>query len=457
MPTLIAETFLHGLTKLTADEQTAVKAAVWDFQLQPDLPSFQLHRVEGHDDGMWSARVDRDVRLILHKRGDTTVLCYVDHHDAAYAWAGRRRLDVHETTGAAQFVVIDERTQEVVRRVAKVVLDDDAATPERPFAHLDDAALLAYGVPRTWLRRVRDATLDEFLGEIGDALPNEAQEYLLQVADGETPEPPARSRDPFTHPDARRRFYLLDEDDQALRNALAAPWAAWQLFLHPTQRAAVEAHHAGPARVTGGPGTGKSVVAVHRAAHLARAGGHVLLTSFSRNLAERLASDADRLLGGAPDVRARIDAVHLHHWAVERWKAHHGTAPTMAKAPELEEVLAQATHRAPPRDFTPAFVAAEWDGVVDPYGIHTWDEYADVDRVARATPLHRAQREQLWPALARVRELLASRRTPHLVRPLLGGHGVARRDRRTPLPARGRRRGPRLRTRRAAAAALDRP
>jgi hypothetical protein len=76
---------------------------------------------------MWSARVDRDVRLILHKRGDTTVLCYVDHHDAAYAWAGRRRLDVHETTGAAQIVVVDERTEEVVKRVPRVIVGDDAA------------------------------------------------------------------------------------------------------------------------------------------------------------------------------------------------------------------------------------------------------------------------------------------------------------------------------------------
>ena len=182
-----------------------------------------------------------------------TVLCYVDHHDAAYAWAGRRRLDVHDTTGAAQIVVIDERTEEVVKRVPRVVIDEGDPAPERPFARLDDAALLAYGVPRAWLRRVRAATLDEFLDDIGDALPNEAQEYLLGVADGETPEVPARSRDPFTHPDARRRFYLLDEADQALRNALAAPWATWQLFLHPTQRAAVEAHQAGPARVTGGP------------------------------------------------------------------------------------------------------------------------------------------------------------------------------------------------------------
>ena len=410
MPSFIADTFLTAMSTLTSDERAAVATAVFDLLARPDHPSLQLHRVQGPDEDMWSARVSRDLRLILNKRGDATVVCHVDHHDGAYAWARRRRLEAHETTGAAQFVVIDERTEEVVKQVARVVVEDDVK-PERPFAHLDDAALLAFGVPRGWLAAVRHATLDAFLGSVGADLPSEAQELLLRVATGETPdvpEPPTRGRDPFTHPDARRRFYLLDEHDQAIRQALAEPWDAWRLFLHPTQRSAVEADHAGPSRVTGGPGTGKSVVAVHRAAHLARAGGRVLLTSFSRTLAERLAHDVDRLLAGDPETRGRIDVVHLHQLAVERWKAHHGAPPRVVKGDELQSIVEQAITETQPADFTAAFVAAEWDGVVDPYGIHTWTEYADVDRVARGTPLNNAQRQTLWPTLARVRALLTA-------------------------------------------------
>jgi len=404
MPAFIADTFMHGLAKLTTDEQTAVKAAVFDFQLRPDQPGFQYHRVQGSPDA-WSARVSRDIRMIVYQHDDTRVLAYVDHHDPAYAWARRRRLDVHERTGAAQFVVIDERVETVTRRIEQAAdaSDEDA---QRPFAHLDDAALLAYGVPRASLALVRGASLEAFLDVVGDTLPDEAQEYLLRVADGETPEVRERARDPFTNPDARRRFYLIDEHDHALRTALAAPWATWQLFLHPSQRHAVEAHYDGPARVTGGPGTGKSVVAVHRAAHLARThGGRVLLTSFSRTLTARLAHDLDQLLGDDPITRARIATPNLHHLAMEYVTAHEGAQPAVASNQALHEIVQDAATTAT-HGVSPAFINAEWHTVIDPYGIRDLREYLHVDRVARNTPLQPQQRQDLWPTLERIRTLL---------------------------------------------------
>jgi superfamily I DNA/RNA helicase len=405
MPAFIADTFMHGLAKLSTDEQTAVKAAVFDFQLRPEHPSFQYHRVHGSTDA-WSARVNRDIRMIVYQHDDTRVLSYVDHHDPAYTWARRRRLDVHETTGAAQFVVIDERVETQVRRVEHTARAREEDT-KRPFAGLDDATLLAYGVPRASLALVRDASLAAFLDVVGDTLPDEAQEYLLRVADGEAPDVAERARDPFTSPDARRRFYLVDEHDQALRRALAAPWATWQLFLHPSQRRAVEADHDGPARVTGGPGTGKSVVAVHRAAHLARTrGGRVLLTSFTRTLTARLAADLDQLLGGDPTTRARIATPNLHHLAMEYLTAHDGAQPAVASNQALQRIVEDAAATASASGFSPASVAAEWHSVIDPYGIDTLTEYLHVDRAARGMPLQPHRRRALWPTIERIRALL---------------------------------------------------
>jgi hypothetical protein len=409
--TLIAKSFMDGLAKLTVDEQAAVKLAAFDLQHSPDHPSLRLHRVEAADPSMWSARVNRDIRIIISRRDGDAVLCYVGHHDDAYAWARRRRLEVHEVTGAAQFVVVDERVIETVKSITRLEVADELADPDhaRPFRELEDATLLRYGVPRTWLDAVREATVDTFLSVIGDDLPAEAQENLLLIANGEVPpEPPLRpAADPFHHPDARRRFHFMPEADEAIRQALAAPWETWQLFLHPSQLDAVEQRHTGPARVSGGPGTGKTVVAVHRAVRLARSGkGAVLLTTFSKTLAARLV-DQVRILTGIDDPGTmNLDIVHLHQRAVDLWKERMAATPRIASAKVVEAAVERAVRDVAPDGVDPAFVAAEWDMVIDPLGITSWDAYARVDRAARGNPLGRAARERLWPVLAMIREQL---------------------------------------------------
>ena len=79
----------------------------------------------------------------------------------------------------------------------------------------------------------------------------------------------ATDRDPFAHPDAQRRFGVMSNQEE-LRRALDYPWEKWTVFLHPAQRQVVERSYRGPARVSGSAGTGKTIVALHRAVHLAR-------------------------------------------------------------------------------------------------------------------------------------------------------------------------------------------
>src|SRR5690606_26600321 len=282
----------------------------------------------------------------------------------------------------------------------------------KPFSHLTDAELLAYGTPKSWLEPLRNATVEAFLEDIGDALPAECQEFLMAVAAGETPPPPPqRSKNPFTHPDAKRRFYVV-ESDEDLQRALKLDWEQWMLYLHPSQREAVDRDFAGPARVTGGPGTGKSVVAVHRAARLAREGrGRVLLTSFSRTLATHLKHQVDKLIADDP-ARERIDVVHLHQLAVERLTEARGEGLRVADGPALSRVAKTAAEELKAHGVTPAFLEAEWGMVVDAYGVASWEEYAAVDRAARGTPLNRAQREVAWKGIEAMRALLdADRQT----------------------------------------------
>ena len=110
----IADTFTDSLARLTGEEQKAVKMTAFDLQLNPTNPGLSFHKLDrARDNNFWSVRVSGDLRLIIHKTEGSLLLCYVDHHDKAYAWANGRKLETHPTTGAAQLVEIRETVQEI--------------------------------------------------------------------------------------------------------------------------------------------------------------------------------------------------------------------------------------------------------------------------------------------------------------------------------------------------------
>src|SRR5580704_556300 len=236
----IADTFTDSLLRLTGAEQKAVKTTAFDLLLDPTGRGLHFHKLDrARDPNFWSVRVNTDVRLIVHKTATSVLLCYVGHHDAAYSWAERRRIERHPTTGAAQLVELPERVDHhpatAIRQPTAVMV------PERLFAGISDDTLLAYGVPSEWLGAVGQATEDT-LFDIADHLPQEAAEALLNLATGGTaaipPSVPATA-DPFSHPDAQRRFRVLTNVEE-LERALDFPWEKWAVFLHSAQRQLVE-------------------------------------------------------------------------------------------------------------------------------------------------------------------------------------------------------------------------
>jgi hypothetical protein len=142
----IADTFTDSLARLTGVEQKAVKTTAFDLQLDPASPSLHFHRLDrARDPNFWSVRVNADVRLIVHKTATSVLLCYVGHHDAAYGWAERRKIERHPVTGAAQLVEVRERVEEIA-------IASPAPDPANPplFSGIADETFLAYGVPVEW-------------------------------------------------------------------------------------------------------------------------------------------------------------------------------------------------------------------------------------------------------------------------------------------------------------------
>jgi superfamily I DNA/RNA helicase/mRNA-degrading endonuclease RelE of RelBE toxin-antitoxin system len=400
----ISDTFTDSLGRLTGDEQKAVKTTAFDLQINPDNPGMSFHKLDkAKDKNFWSVRVGSDIRLIVHKTAGSMLLCYVDHHDKAYSWAERRKLETHPTTGAAQLVEVRERVQEITRPVYI-----DAVVPGKRkamlFATFSEEQLLSYGVPQEWLQDVLGADEDSIL-DLADHLPKEAAEALLELATGGTPRiaPLAPAGiNPFDHPDAQRRFRIMSDKDE-LELALAYPWEKWTVFLHPAQRSAVEADYSGPARVSGSAGTGKTIVALHRAVHLARSNpdARVLLATFTDALAEALHTKLRRLIGNQPRLAERLEVHSLSALGRRLYTLSYG----VAKIPSADEIrlrLGASLSAADDVKLSLAFLQAEWDEVIDAWQIGDWEAYRDVRRLGRKTRLPEAQRAGLWSVFERV-------------------------------------------------------
>jgi len=419
---LISETFTGSLALLTGDEQRTAKTTAFDLQMNPASPGLSVHRLDkAKDKNFWSVRVNNDIRIIVHRTPGSLLLCYVDHHDRAYDWAERRKIETHPTTGAAQIVEIRETVREVV-----VPVFTQATVPVQKaplFRDRSDDELLGYGVPAEWLDDVKRADEDSILA-LADYLPGEAAEALLELATGGQPrrreavllvavntqrEKPTELALGLSHPDAQRRFRVMSTVEE-LERALDAPWDKWTVLLHSEQREWVERDYAGPARVSGSAGTGKTIVALHRAVHLARAnpGARVLLATFSEPLAHALETRLRRLAGNEPRVAERIEVCSMDALGVRLHQAQLGPV-TLATRDVVRALLEEASPAVGGHRFSLSFLVAEWEQIVDAWQLENWGAYRDVPRLGRKTRLPEPQRATLWAIFDRVRAGLAER------------------------------------------------
>lgn len=415
----IADTFTDALAKLPAQEQKAAKTTAFDLQLDPSAPGLQFHRIDkSKDPNFWSIRVNRDLRIIVHKTAASFLLCYVNHHDKAYAWAERRRIEAHPKTGAIQIVEVRARVEEVTQPQPFLPLSEQPAALVEPasapllFDKLNEDELFAIGVPADWIDDVRRATEDGFLN-LAAHLPAEAAEALLEYAATgvlHRPAPTPVLADPFAHPDALRRFRVI-ENVEELQRALEAPWEKWTVFLHPSQRSIVEQTFSGPARVAGSAGTGKTVVALRRAARLAQSGADVrlLLTTFSRPLANALEGKLRLLIGHDSSVIPRVTVLPFRGVAEELFQLAFGRRPHVASEEVIRSALTKAAKEQGVTAFTERFLLSEWTHVVDAWQLDSAGAYADVPRLGRKSRLGSKQRQQLWPIFEATRKSLNER------------------------------------------------
>lgn len=392
--------FFAAIGRLVAREQAACVEFVAKFTDNPANPGLSLERIGT----LWSARVTQELRTILYKEGDAWVLLHVDHHDAAYRWAERRQGSRHPVTGELQIVEV------VATQVTEPPRASGPATAASPalLAPHDDAYLLSLGVPPTWLPTLRKVASDDQLLDVAGRLPDDVADRLLRVAAGElvTPPRPVPVTAPLATAAAASSSFVTVTDAGALAAALRQPLDRWLAFLHPSQQALVGLDARGPVKVTGGAGTGKTVVALHRARELSRRGHRVLLTSFVGTLCDNLRRNLRRLCTPTELASITVSTVHKQALALVR-AVEPGTEPVddalvAALLDQLAGVHAPTVDR--------AFVRAEWDAVIDRQGLVTWAEYRAARRTGRGRALAAAERKALWAVFGGVQDALRARR-----------------------------------------------
>ncbi|HEX3490717.1 MAG TPA: UvrD-helicase domain-containing protein [Streptosporangiaceae bacterium] len=424
----IAKNFLAEYAKLDADARRAVEALVTEFARRPHAWRYLEKPRQGLDDRVRLFRVNSLWRgvVLAPDSGDTYCLVTILPHEKAFAYAAGHRFSVNQALG-----VLETRDEETIEQLRPAL--QSAARPDgrRLFGDITDEDLTRLGVDAQVLPVVRLLASEADLERLQLALPDAQYGALYALASGMTVEeawaelarlapggrPPERvdAHDLVSAMERSTDQITFVHEQEDLPLILARPFAAWRTFLHPAQRdVAYRPSYAGPAQVTGGPGTGKTVTVLHRAAFLAaraatspQAGPPVLVTTFSGNLAEALQAQLDLLIED-PAVRRRVEVLtvdRLAHGVVSRARGN----PVIADEQALRARWAQAADDAG-LAFTPAFLINEWEQLILARDLRTEQAYLGCPRTGRGRPLTRAQRGQVWRAAERVTAELAAAR-----------------------------------------------
>lgn len=429
----LSQDFLMNLAKLPSSVHSKVLKWAIRFQADPTSTGINYEKINGaKDNNLRSVRIDQDWRGIVFKpdKGDVYVLLYVDHHDDAYRWAENRKLAINPVTGAMQMVVLEEVIEQQIKQL---IVPVEPGHPESIvpalalFSGLTDRELMSLGVPEESIARVKAICSEAELDQIQPFLPVEAYEGLFLLAAGDTVNQVIGARETridqvvdtsdflssLGTPESQARFVVVDSD-AALTAIMNAPLAQWRVFLHPTQRKLAAGDRSGPVRILGGAGTGKTVLAMHRAKWLAENrtpdGKKVLFTTFTRNLAFDIEENLNSLC--SPATMKKIEVRNLDSWVhgFLRSQSYEHTI-VYDRRKEAEDAWQRALAvKDGALGMTDEFYGEELDQIILAQGVGTKDEYRAARRTGRGVVLSRSKRDAIWPVFEEYRAQLASRK-----------------------------------------------
>jgi len=383
----------------------------------------------GRDARLKTMRIDKFYRgvVLAPEQGSSFLLLKVLPHDDAIDWALTHRASLNAATQG-----IEIRDDLALERLSDGLRKTAVGSPATAalLAHVSDADLRRLGIDEAVLVLSRQIHSEELLDSTRPFLPEHQYDVLcglaagmspeqvwqevvqVQLAAGQEAEAAALAANGDVPDDltaamnrAQGRIALVSGPAE-LMELLERPFDTWRIFLHPSQRRiAYRASFSGPARVAGGPGTGKTVVALHRAAHLAARlpndapDGAILLTTFTRDLAAELERSI-RLLVTDPEQSRRIRVVNVDAFAYEVVREQRGKTKLNILTDQRE--IAARWSRAAKRlnlNLTDAFLDQEWRHVFLAQDLQSAESYLKASRAGRGAALGPLQRGRVWRAV----------------------------------------------------------
>ena len=398
----ISADFLNAFAALPRQIQGKVTEFMNKFRNDPTSPGINYEKLNAcQDKKICSVRIDDTYRGIVVRQPETGVylLLWVDHHDEAYAWAKNKKCEVNPKTGAIQIYDMIVTPQVI-----------PAAQDFMLFSEVSDKDLIELGLPEDMLSFVRGiGDAEDFYGK-KSSFPADAFETLSWLVEGfplaevkalAKEEQEARKvsdslADALDSPETLKSFVVV-EGEEELRRIMAEPLEKWRVFLHPTQRKIVNKNYSGAARALGGAGTGKTVVAMHRAKHLAsglKDKERILFTTYTANLASDIKDNLRKIC--TLDELRRIDVINLDAWVAQFLREHGYSAEIVYDdtATKLWEDAVAANDFS--GEFPVSFYEEEYNRIVVAQEAFSLEKYIKASRTGRGTRLDRKKRMQIW-------------------------------------------------------------
>ncbi|MDB4460526.1 UvrD-helicase domain-containing protein [bacterium] len=408
LKTAMTTTFIEAMGKLPKQQQRRVRDFLKKWESDPKSASINYEKIHDvRDSRVRTVRIDQKYRaVVLHpEKGGTYVLVWVDNHDESMAWAKNKLFDPNPATGAFQIINVDE-----VERVASLVEKESVAPTTKSIFPCDDAELVAFGVLEVLLPAVRAIKREQDIQTFNGILPEDVVEALLWLAAGLPPdeireligansqiESEPTIEESLDNENSKRHVVRIKSVEE-FEKILDAPLEKWRLFLHPSQSQLATGNFPGPTLVTGGAGTGKTVVAMHRVKYLlenvfTQEDDRILFTTYTANLASNLKGMLADLCG---ENASRLEVRNLDSWAVGLLREN-GENVKIASNDEVNQAWDLVSMDAA-YPFDSVFLKNEWDFASAKMGVNSKVDYLSMSRIGRPISLDRMQKSQVWSA-----------------------------------------------------------
>lgn len=425
MPQLaIAKDFLTTYAALDKKLQKAVDEALDKFA-DTYFAGGHLEKITDSRDPRWrTLRINQGYRgvVLAPDSGDVFLLVTVLPHDEAYRYIRNRRPSVNQALGVLEF-----RDEAALDTMSTALTPVAAASTDTLFQGVPDKHFTQLGIDEYTVRIARLLPDESHLDALAIMMPKAQHDALTALASGMSPdevwallsrelveEVTAQEVDPDDLVSAIRRSpdqAVFVEGPEELRDLLAHPFDVWRTFLHPRQeRIARRDGFAGPAMVTGGAGTGKTVTALHRVAHLAERYAPdgqqlrldtgeatpeqpILLTTFTTTLDAALRSQLELLVRDEDRLKL-IDVRNLDKVAHQVVRQVHGKL----EFPNSRELTTLWDRHAEDSDVSGRFLLEEWEHVILAQDLRTERDYLQARRHGRGRSgrMSSEQKRRVW-------------------------------------------------------------